>query len=183
MLSQSSTSLSFSYIALYILAASLLTLQPCLLVVPAPPQHLHIFFSSVLSPLSVVSTFSSSHSFSTPVPLHLTSNFPRCTPTCHPPQSASGTHISIPLLSALCLCSSSHLLPFSITHAPISWCECLLSHLLILLSWHSAVCACMLARDCVFLQIPCLDVHFHKNQYWHAVMFVNELYLIHSNQT
>lgn len=84
---------------LYILAASLLTLQPCLLIVPSPPTFAHLLFS-VLSPLSVVSTFSSSHSFSSPLLPHLTSNFPRRTPTCHPPQSASGTHISIPLLSA-----------------------------------------------------------------------------------
>lgn len=40
-------------------------------------------FYSAVSPLPVVSTFSPSHSFSTRVSLYLTSNFPRCTLTCH----------------------------------------------------------------------------------------------------
>lgn len=80
-------------------------------------------FYSAVSPLPVVSTFSPSHSFSTRVSLYLTSNFPRCTLTCHhhnlllaptsPYLSPSLPLFYASILSFICSLSPSPTLPLA----------------------------------------------------------------------
>lgn len=62
-------------------------------------------------------------------------------------------HTSLALLSLLCLHSFTHLLPFSITHAPISHCSCWLSH-------HSPLFLCTCIHSCAVVRIPSLDMLF-----------------------
>lgn len=130
------------------LVPPLILLSLCFLLPRYPALNLFLFFF-IISHLffSIYPAAVSSHCcftpFLPPTPsprlflFILTSNSPPL--TCHRHNLLLAYSLPSPL-SLLCLHSFSHVHPFSITHTPISWCECLLSHLVILHTWHPAVC-------------------------------------------